>query len=221
MNFDTNNTDPIKKMTEVYFGNLPKDLRRGEVEDFFRGFGRILDVEIKSGFAFVTIEDRRDAEDAVRKLDGSRFCQSRVTVDISKGKPRGAIEAAERRGGRDGGSRGPPGSFGDFGRGGRGFDRRDDRRDDYGRGGDRYGRDDRRGGDRDSFGSWGRGGRDGGRDGGFGGRSGGFGGRDGGFGGGRGGRGGGFGGERRTNKTKFSLLAKNLRRFYLGSDYWA
>lgn len=187
-------------MTEVYFGNLPKDIRREEIEDFFRGFGRISNIEIKNGFAFVAMEDRRDAEDAVRKLDGSRFCQSRVTVDISRGKPR-ADELRRPRHLEQGGGRG--GTFGDFGRGGKGFDRRGDDRDSDSRRNDRRGGDDRGGfGGRsgnDSFGSWGssRGGFSGGRSGGFGG------GRSGGFGGGR-------DGGKKSSKTKFSLVVRNL-----------
>lgn len=133
-------------MTEIFFGNLPKDIRAHEVEDFFRGFGRILDVQIKDGrgFAFVTMEDRRDAEDAVRKLDGQRFCHSRVTVDISKGRPAGDKGPDRSRGGGFG-TFGGRGGFDDRRRDDRDFgrDRYDDRRDDrYGK--DRY--DDRRGG---------------------------------------------------------------------------
>ena len=35
-----------------------------------------------SGFAFVLMDDPRDAEDAVRALDGSRICGRRVKVGI-------------------------------------------------------------------------------------------------------------------------------------------
>lgn len=209
-------------MTEIFFGNLPRDIRRNEVEDFFRGFGKVLDVDIKKGFAFVTIEDKRDAEDAVRKLDGHRFCQSRVTVDISKGRPtREEMDRRdrERDGGRDRFDR-------DRGFGGRDrFDDRD-RRDDRGRFDDRDRRD--RFPDRDDR----RGGYGGGRDrfdddrrGGFGGRDrfdddrrGGYGGRDR-YGDERRGAGG-FGGRRqfdnpkpqrtRNEKTKWSLTVHNL-----------
>ena len=35
-----------------------------------------------SGFAFVLMDDPRDAEDAVRGLDGSRICGRRVKVGV-------------------------------------------------------------------------------------------------------------------------------------------
>jgi len=195
-------------MTEVYFGNLPKDIRPHEVEGFFKGYGRILKVEVKDnkGIAFVTIEDRRDAEDAVKDLDGRRFCQSRVTVDLSKGKP-------QHHGETDGRSyRDSRGFGGDRGR--------DDRDRGYGGGRDRF--DDRRGGDR-GFDDR-RGGFGDRRGGGFDDRRGGFDNRDrrGGFGdrsfGGRGADRGGYAanrnytpaGGKRDKKTKFSVLVKNL-----------
>merc|ERR1712098_835107 len=61
------------------------------------------------GFAFVEMEDPRDAEDAVRGLDGTRIAGNRVKVEMSTGNSRGRDD---RRGG-------------DRDRGGRGADRRD------------------------------------------------------------------------------------------------
>ena len=39
-----------------------------------------------SGFAFVEFEDERDAEDAIRGLDGTNICGSRVRVEPSTGR---------------------------------------------------------------------------------------------------------------------------------------
>ena len=59
---------------KVYIGGLPNDATSQEIEDVFYRFGRIRKVWVARrppGFAFVEFEDGRDAEDAVKALDGS------------------------------------------------------------------------------------------------------------------------------------------------------
>jgi RNA recognition motif-containing protein len=132
---------------------LYRDVRPGELDDAFRRFGRLARVDCKNGYAFVEYHDDRDAEAAVRSMDGREFIGRRIRVEGSRppsergppgeGPPR---SGGEREGGyrRDGGDRrGPP----------PGRDRYDDRRG----GGGRF--DDRRGGPRGRFDER-RGGRD-------------------------------------------------------------
>jgi len=57
----------------VWMGRLPERVRSRDIEDFFRGYGKILDVSIKTKFAFIEFEDERDAEDAVRDLDDKKI----------------------------------------------------------------------------------------------------------------------------------------------------
>ncbi|CAJ0580428.1 unnamed protein product, partial [Mesorhabditis spiculigera] len=62
---------------KVYVGGLPNDATTQEVEDAFYRYGRIRKVWVARrppGFAFVEFEDPRDAEDAVKGLDGARIC---------------------------------------------------------------------------------------------------------------------------------------------------
>ncbi|KAK0423385.1 hypothetical protein QR680_008118 [Steinernema hermaphroditum] len=78
----------------LYVGNLPSDVRRGEVEDLFEKYGRIKSVDLKDRrgppFAFVEFEDARDAEDAARGRDGYSFDGRRLRVEFTKGAgPRG------------------------------------------------------------------------------------------------------------------------------------
>jgi len=51
-------------VTRIYCGNLPPDIRRGDVEDLFDKFGHIGFIDLKSGrsgppFAFIEFEDSR------------------------------------------------------------------------------------------------------------------------------------------------------------------
>ncbi|XP_031419855.1 serine/arginine-rich splicing factor 7 isoform X2 [Clupea harengus] len=77
--------------TKVYVGNLGTGAGKGELERAFGYYGPLRTVWIARnppGFAFVEFEDTRDAEDAVRSLDGKVLCGSRVRVELSTGMPR-------------------------------------------------------------------------------------------------------------------------------------
>jgi arginine/serine-rich splicing factor 7 len=58
---------------KVYVGGLNKETSRDEIERAFDYYGKIKNVFVARnppGFAFVEFDDARDAEDAVRALDG-------------------------------------------------------------------------------------------------------------------------------------------------------
>lgn len=64
---------PPSSETKVYVGNLGTGAGKGELERAFSYYGPLRTVWIARnppGFAFVEFEDPRDAEDAVRGLDG-------------------------------------------------------------------------------------------------------------------------------------------------------
>nr|CAD1827848.1 unnamed protein product [Ananas comosus var. bracteatus] len=57
----------------VYVGNLDPRVTARELEDEFRVFGVLRSVWVARkppGFAFIDFDDRRDAQDAIRELDG-------------------------------------------------------------------------------------------------------------------------------------------------------
>ncbi|KAL2517463.1 Serine/arginine-rich splicing factor RSZ22 [Abeliophyllum distichum] len=60
-------------MSRVYIGNLDPRVTERELEDEFRTFGVIRSVWVARrppGYAFIDFDDRRDAQDAIRELDG-------------------------------------------------------------------------------------------------------------------------------------------------------
>merc|ERR1712130_359133 len=71
----------------VWIGGLSERVRTRDVEEFFRGYGKILDISLKQKFGFIEFEDKYDAEDAVRDLDDKRLegQGTHVRLEMSKG----------------------------------------------------------------------------------------------------------------------------------------
>ncbi|MEJ1282344.1 serine/arginine-rich splicing factor 4 [Cricetulus griseus] len=86
--------------------------RERDVERFFKGYGKILEVDLKNGYGFVEFDDLRDADDAVYELNGKDLCGERVIVEHARGPRRdgsygsGRSGYGYRRSGRD--KYGPP-----------------------------------------------------------------------------------------------------------------
>ena len=58
---------------------------RYDLEDLFKTFGKLRDVDLKrSGVAFIEFDDWRDCEDALQDLDGEKLKGSRIRVDIAR-----------------------------------------------------------------------------------------------------------------------------------------
>jgi len=101
---------------KIYVGGLSRDATKYDLEDAFAKYGSVRNIWVARqppGFAFVEMEDSRDAEDAARGLDGTRLAGRRVKVEMSTGKS------------RDRGDRGRGGGDRDRGRSGAGGSRRD------------------------------------------------------------------------------------------------
>mmetsp|Transcript_57429 Transcript_57429/g.107666 ORF Transcript_57429/g.107666 Transcript_57429/m.107666 type:complete len:137 (-) Transcript_57429:120-530(-) len=91
--------------TRLYVGNLPKErpVERNELEEKFEKFGRVVDIWVARqppGFAFVTMDDEKEANEAVKELDGSKVGGERIRVEVSKGgEPRRGPPPGRGRGG--------------------------------------------------------------------------------------------------------------------------
>jgi len=94
-------------MTNIYVGNLPRELTNSELEQAFAAYGSVDRVQIitdrmtgqSRGFAFVEMRNDTEAQAAIAGLNGSELGGRVLTVNVARPKP-------ERRGG-GGGRSGP------------------------------------------------------------------------------------------------------------------
>lgn len=73
--------------TRLYLGNLPKETRKQEVEDFFNenGHGTITEVKLMDGFGFIQYESPDDAKDIVPNFHGREFKGQNLIVQFARG----------------------------------------------------------------------------------------------------------------------------------------
>jgi len=89
----------------IYVGRVDSRTRERDLYDIFDRYGRVARVDMKRGFAFVDFDDNRDAEDAIKDMDGREVDGSRLSVEwAGRGRGGGERGGGERRGG--GGGRG-------------------------------------------------------------------------------------------------------------------
>jgi len=87
-------------MPKLFLGNLGNDCRQRDIERLFDGFGELRNVNIKGQYGFLELDDKRDAEDAIREVNGKSFNGgSRIRVEYASGNDRGGDR--DRRGGGD------------------------------------------------------------------------------------------------------------------------
>ncbi len=111
---------------DIYVGNLPYDIDEQVVIDAFAEYGSVARIKMISdretgrpkGFGFVTMDDWKEAQAAIKALDGAEI----------GGRP-ARVNQAERKGGPGGGGGGGGGYRGGGGGGGGGYDRRGGGRD--------------------------------------------------------------------------------------------
>ena len=83
----------------MYLGNVASSARVRDIEKFFKSYGRLRDVAIKNGFAFVEFEGARAAAAAIREMDGHSLCGKRISVRPYRSRDfRGGDRGGSRRG---------------------------------------------------------------------------------------------------------------------------
>jgi len=78
-----------KDSSTLFVGNLPYQYREKEITDLFSKFGRVANVTVgfnkvtqeSKGYAFVTFEDRRDAEEAFTRNQGYQVEGRKLRID--------------------------------------------------------------------------------------------------------------------------------------------
>ncbi|CAJ0755731.1 2303_t:CDS:2 [Entrophospora sp. SA101] len=71
----------------LYVGRISRSITERDIDDAFAKYGRIRDIDMKNGFCFIHFDDPRDAEDAMRALDGVRIPgnDERIIVEVARG----------------------------------------------------------------------------------------------------------------------------------------
>ncbi|XP_069369128.1 serine/arginine-rich splicing factor 6-like isoform X2 [Paralichthys olivaceus] len=86
-------------MPRVYVGKLSYHVREKDIQRFFSGYGKLLEIDLKNGYGFVEFEDMRDADDAVYELNGKELCGERVVIEHARGPRRDGSGFGGRSGG--------------------------------------------------------------------------------------------------------------------------
>ena len=95
----------------IYVGNLDKDATEDEIHEMFAEFGQVKSSSLikdkftgqSRGFAFVEMDDKKEAEAAIAALNGKMFKGRALTVNEARPKePAGSSRGGGgRRGGRE------------------------------------------------------------------------------------------------------------------------
>ncbi|KAI1718922.1 RNA recognition motif domain-containing protein [Ditylenchus destructor] len=68
----------------LFIGRLSERARKEDVEAFFQGYGKIVNVVLKRGFGFVEFEDKQNAENAMVQMNGKNLCGQCVIIGFPK-----------------------------------------------------------------------------------------------------------------------------------------
>ncbi|XP_072279139.1 RNA-binding protein 4B-like isoform X2 [Pyxicephalus adspersus] len=79
-------------MVKLFVGNLPPAATQGELKSLFEQFGKVTECDIITNYAFVHMEDKKSANDAVHNLNQYKLHGVSINVEYSRGKPRASTK---------------------------------------------------------------------------------------------------------------------------------
>jgi arginine/serine-rich splicing factor 4/5/6 len=72
-----------EKNTQVFIAKLSSNTREKDLDYEFRKFGTIRNIQVKRGYAFIEFEDQKDAEDAIKEMDGKKIDGQRIVAQLA------------------------------------------------------------------------------------------------------------------------------------------
>lgn len=79
-------------MVKIFIGNLSSDTTSDELRSLFSQYGKISECSIVKNFGFVHMDDKAEAEEAIRNLHQYELNGQPLNVELSRGKARGSTK---------------------------------------------------------------------------------------------------------------------------------
>lgn len=93
--------DRSNRNPEIYISRLPSSIYERELEDKFSKYGEIRRIQLKNLYAFIEYADYKDAQYAVKRMDGRSWEGHRIVVQPRIGRSRGRSRDRDERGDRE------------------------------------------------------------------------------------------------------------------------
>jgi RNA recognition motif-containing protein len=93
----SHNKDP--RPGKLFVGGLDERVQKEDLQKFFANAGELEDIWIARkppGFGFVQFRDPRDADDAIRDLDGKEIMGKVISLQVSDGRARMRARTSKR-----------------------------------------------------------------------------------------------------------------------------
>ncbi|XP_041927031.1 RNA-binding protein 4.1 isoform X2 [Alosa sapidissima] len=79
-------------MVKIFIGNLSPNTTTEELRALFSQYGKISECDIVKNFGFVHMDDKSEAEEAIRNLHHYELNGQAMNVELSRGKPRASTK---------------------------------------------------------------------------------------------------------------------------------